>query len=179
MDLRIGGYLPASYLLENEPAKWDALVILDSQLEATDFVRTHGRRHLYLRFDDIQHATEDRRLVTSAQVAEGLEFAKGSQRLLVSCRAGQSRSAAMAYLIACQELGVAAALAAIDPTRHIPSPLVVRLGAALLDVPDALDAFQRWRTEHRHVALSNYYDELESEFDELVARGATNRIVVE
>jgi predicted protein tyrosine phosphatase len=171
--------LSASFWLENEPSHWDALVILDSKATATDFVQSHTRRHLFLRFDDIEHATEGRRLVTSDQVAQGLEFAIGSKRLLVSCRAGQSRSAAMAYLIACRGGSVEVALSLIDPTRHIPNPLVVRLGTALLDVSDALDAFERWRADRRHIALSDYCDDLEREFDQLVGRGATNRIIDE
>ncbi len=131
MEIRIGGYLAASFLLENEPATWDALVILDSGVTATNLMRLQARRHCILRFDDIQQATEDRVLVTSEQIKQGLDFANGSQKLLVSCRAGQSRSAAMAYLIACQANGVDAALRLIDPTRHVPSPRIVKLAASL------------------------------------------------
>ncbi|NQT13566.1 MAG: dual specificity protein phosphatase family protein [Planctomycetes bacterium] len=177
MDIRICGYLSASFLLEHEPLKWDALVVLDAKVIATDFVQSHTRKHLFLRFDDIERPTGNRRLVTSDQLARGLEFAKDSSRLLISCRAGQSRSAALAYLIACRDLGVDAAQKMIDPKRHVPNRLVVSLGAALLDVPDVLDAFHRWREAHRRIVLSDYYDEIEREFDDLVARGAVDRIV--
>ena len=177
MEIRIHGYLAASFFLEQEPSRWDALIILDSKLSATPFVQSHARRHAFLRFDDIERPTEGRQLVTRDDVAQGLEFAVGSDRLLISCRAGQSRSAAMAYLIACRENGVASALALIDPTRHVPNPLIVRLGAGVLDMPEAVDAFERWRQDNRHVSLSDYYDDLEREFDDLESRGAVNRIV--
>ncbi|MCE9555521.1 MAG: hypothetical protein K8T91_19410 [Planctomycetes bacterium] len=85
----------------------------------------------------------------------------------------------MAYLIACKLQGINEALKLMNPQRHIPNPLVVRLGAGILEMPDVWEAFDRWRVAHRHIALSDYYDDLEREFDELIARGATNRIVKE
>ena len=39
MEIRIGGYLEASFLLEREPKQWHALVMLDSGKEPTDFVQ--------------------------------------------------------------------------------------------------------------------------------------------
>jgi len=131
MDIRILGYLSASFLLEHEPSKWDVLVILDSDVTPTDFLQSHACRHLFLRFDDIEQVTDGRQLVTSDQIAQGLEFATDSSRLLISCRAGQSRSAAMAYLVSCREQGADAATKIIDPTRHMPNRLVVSLGARL------------------------------------------------
>lgn len=179
MEIRICGYLAASYLLENAPSQWDALVILDSRATASEFVQSHSRRHLYLRFDDIERPTKGGQLVTADQLAQGLEFALGSQRLLVACRAGQSRSAALAYLAACRQQGVSEALKLLDPRRHIPNPLVVSLGAQLLDLPEALDTFRRWQEDHRHVDRSAHFDELEREFDELLRRGAKNHIIAD
>lgn len=177
LTVRICGYLQASFLLEREAVRWDALVILDSQSSPTDFVELHARRHLYLRFDDVDRPMEGRRLVTTEQIAQGLDFCTGGGHVLISCRAGQSRSAAMAYLVACKYQGIDEGLKLIDPKRHIPNPLIVRLGAGLLDRPDVWDAFERWRVAHRHISLSDYYDDLEREFEEIVARGGTNRIV--
>jgi predicted protein tyrosine phosphatase len=155
MDIRICSYLTASVLLENEPGRWDALVILDSHVAVSDFVQSHSRRHLFLRFDDVERSAENRQIVRSDHIAEAVAFAKSSERLLVSCRAGQSRSSAVGYLIACREQGADAALSLLDPTRHAPNPLVVSVGAAMLDMPDALEAFDRWRKASRHFALSD------------------------
>jgi len=176
MEIRIAGYLAASYLLQQEPAKWDALVILDSTISASDFVRRQALRHRYLRFDDIQQSEPDRVVATPESIEKGLDFARGSGRLLVSCRAGQSRSAAMAYLIACRENGVESAVQLINPTRHVPSPLIIRLGATLMEMPDALEAFDTWQSKNRHISLSDYYDELDEEYDRLCEMGADNLI---
>ena len=177
MEIRIHSYLAASFLLEQEPSRWDALVILDSKVSAAGFVQSQARRHTFLRFDDVDRAKEGRQVVTPDQLVQGFEFALESKQLLVSCRAGQSRSAAMAFLIACHNIGVDAALELIDPTKHVPNALVVSLGARVLDMPEALDAYEKWRYDNRHISLSDHYDQLECEFDALEARGAVNRIV--
>src|SRR3954454_4806568 len=104
MEIRIAGYLTASLLLEQEPSQWHALVLLDSTKHATDFVRDHARTHLYLRFDDVEAPRGNKQVPTRNQVAKALEFARGKDKLLVSCRAGRGRSVALAYLIACREL---------------------------------------------------------------------------
>jgi predicted protein tyrosine phosphatase len=176
MELRIGSYAVASFLLEQEPTQWDAIVILDSGRKATDFLNTHARSHLYLRFDDIEEPQTNKQCPTKALIEQGLNFAKGKDKLLVSCRAGRGRSVAMAYLICCREHGVAEALKRLDPTRHRPNRLVVTIGDSLLEAPDALDQFDEWRRLHSHLRLSDYYDEMEKEIDELEAQGARNKI---
>src|SRR4051812_4329303 len=116
MEIRICGYLEGSWLLGQEPGRWHALVVLDSWATATRFVATRVQSHLYLRFDDIEQPQPPRQMPTSSAVEQGLQFARGKDRLVVICHAGQGRSAALAYLTGCQELGVAAALALLDPT---------------------------------------------------------------
>lgn len=177
MEIRICSYLLASYVLQADPSAWDALVILDSNVKPTEFVDSHTRRRSYLWFDDIEQSIVNRRVVTSEQIAEGLEFATGSSRLLVCCRAGQSRSAALAYVIACREFGAQSAIELLDPRRHIPNRLVVRLGAVSLNSHSVFRVFDNWRETHRHIALSDYYNEIASEIDNLAARGVVDRIV--
>jgi predicted protein tyrosine phosphatase len=176
MEIRIGGYVAASVLLEREPKQWHALVLLDSDKHATEFVQDHARSHLFLQFDDIETPRTNKQLPNRAQVAQALEFARQKDKLLVSCRAGRGRSVALAYLISCQEHGVIEALKLLDPTRHRPNRLVVTLGCTLLNTPDALQSFDEWRRRHAHIQLSDYYDELEKEFEAMEAQGATNRI---
>src|SRR4051812_40950247 len=178
MEIVIGGYAAASLLLEREPKQWHALVLLDSDKQATDFVQHHALSHLYLRFDDVEEDRPGKRPPTRTQIAQALEFASGKEKLLVSCRAGRGRSVALAYLIRCREFGVAEALKLLDPTRHRPNRLVVSLGDALLDALNALDSFDEWRRQHAHVQLADYYDLMEKEFEALEAQGATNRISV-
>lgn len=178
MEIRIGGYLAASMLLEREPGAWHALVLLDSGLEPTEFVAEQTRSHLFLRFDDVEGPQGSRRPPNRAQIAQALEFAAGKDRLLVSCRAGRGRSVATAYLIACREHGVAEALKLLDPTRHRPNRLVVSLGQGLPGMPDVLGPFNEWRRQSAHVQLSDHYGEVEREFEAMEARGGTNRICV-
>lgn len=40
-----------------------------------------------------------------------------------------------------------------------------------MDAPGVLDQFDDWRRRHVHIKLSDYYDELEKEFDALEAQG--------
>src|SRR4051794_10671532 len=176
MEIRIRGYLAASHLLGQEPARWHALVVLDSGMKSAGFVEAQALSHLHLHFDDIVQPHPAKQLPTSRLVERGLAFARGKDRLLVACRAGQGRSAALAYLIACQKLGVDDALRLLDPTRHSPNRLVVTLGDALLGRPEVLERFDDWRSRHAHVRLSDYLDQLEQEFDALEAQGAVDRI---
>jgi predicted protein tyrosine phosphatase len=176
MEIRVGGYLEGSFLLEQEPGQWHALVVLDSGRQATEFVARQARSHLYLRFDDVEEPRANKLSPAEAQIRQALDFAAGKDRLLVCCRAGQGRSAALAYVIRCRESSVAEALKLLDPTRHRPNRLVVALGDAFLGDPAVLDQFDEWRRRHAHIRLADYLDERTKEFDALEARGACNRI---
>lgn len=176
MEIRIGSYVAASFLLEREPVQWHTLIVLDSGKHATDFVKAHACSYCCLWFDDVEQPRADKEMPTKAMIEQGLDFAKGKDKLLVSCRAGQGRSVAMAYLICCQEHGVQNALKLLNPTRHRPNRLVVSIGDTILQTPDVLDQFDEWRRRHAHIRLSDYYDEMEKELAALEAQGATNRI---
>lgn len=178
MEIRIGGYLATSHLLEREPNQWHAIVMLDSSLEVTDFVQVHTRSHLYLRFDDVEDQRPNKQAPTKRLIEDALAFARGKDKLLVCCRAGQARSVALAYVISCREHGVTEALQLLNPTRHRPNRLVVALGDAVLGIPAVLDQFDEWRRRHAHVRLADYFDEIEKEFEALEAQGASNRICV-
>ena len=82
----------------------------------------------------------------------------------------------MAYVLCSREHGVVEALKLFNPTRHRPNRLAVRIGDTLLEVPEVLDQFDDWRRRHSHIQLSDYYDEMEKEFEALEAQGAFNRI---
>lgn len=63
-----------------------------------------------------------------------LDWAKDKQDelILVSCLMGVSRSSAVAYLIECQRVGPQEAVKILDPTKHQPNILILKLGAQLL-----------------------------------------------
>jgi predicted protein tyrosine phosphatase len=178
VEIRIGGYVAASYLLEQEPNQWHAIVMLDSGKTATDFVQTHTLSHLYLQFDDVEEHRENKRSPTKNLIEQALHFAAGKDKLLVSCRAGQARSVALAYVIACRELGATEAIKLLNPTRHRPNRLVVTLGDRVLETAAVLDQFDQWRQRNTHIRLSDYYDEIVAEIEALEAQGASNKICV-
>jgi predicted protein tyrosine phosphatase len=176
MEFRICGFVPGSWLLEQEPNQWNALIILDWGKRATSFVAAHACSHCYLHFDDVENPQPGKQPPTSILVEQGLAFARGKDKLLVSCRAGQSRSVAMAYLICCQERGAADAVNLLDPRKHRPNRRVIEIGDALLGDPEILDRFQAWRDRHSSIKLSDFHEQLEKEFVELEAQGAQDRI---
>jgi len=178
VEIRIGSYVAASFLLERQPHQWHTLVVLDSGKQPTDFLKTHARSYLYLRFDDVEEPRANKEMPTKDVIEQALNFAAGKDKLLVSCRAGQGRSVALAYVISCREHGSPEATKILNPTRHRPNRLVVTLGDSLLQTAEVLDRFDDWRRRHSHIQLSDYYDEMEKEFDALEAQGACNRICV-
>jgi hypothetical protein len=121
-NIRIAGYLAASFLLEREPGEWHALVLIDSNTQAADFVRERTRSHLVLRFDDVEGPRPGRVPPAARQIADALDFARGKDRLLVSCRAGQGRSAALAFLIAYGRDGPEAGAGPAGPDEAPPEP---------------------------------------------------------
>jgi predicted protein tyrosine phosphatase len=176
LEIRIGGYLSGTFLLEQESKTWHALVVLDSGKRSTDFLETHARSHLSLRFDDVEEPRANKETPTKAHIQQALDFATGKDKLLVACRAGQGRSVALAYLISCRQHGVSEALKLLDPTRHRPNRLVVQIGDALLEDPSILDRFDEWRHQNAHIRFSDYDERREKEFEALEAQGACNRI---
>ena len=85
------------------------------------------------KFDDITAPEQGRRLVTKVDVQEILNFAKSAPLpLLVHCRAGISRSTAIAYAILCQMFGPGTEdecmqrLAEIRP-QSVPNQYIVKL----------------------------------------------------
>jgi predicted protein tyrosine phosphatase len=177
MKIVIRNYLAGSFLLEQEPKVWDAIVILDSGLKPSDFVAQHAQKFIYLRFDDVTQSKVGKKTASSNDIRAALDFSKGAESLLVCCRAGQSRSAAVAFIIACQRFGSEKADQILNAKRHVPNSWIVELGANLLDDPHVLQAFAQWQRANANIKLSNYMDEIEREYDDLERQGARNRIV--
>jgi hypothetical protein len=51
------------------------------------------------------------------------------------------------------------------------------LGAMLMNDSAVNQALTGWRTANRDIELSDYFDDMEREFDELEHQGARNRII--
>lgn len=176
MNIVIRNYIGASQLLECEPKDWSAIVILDSNCAPTSFVSEYAARYTYLTFDDLTLGHSNKRIVEHTHLQQAMDFATDVERLLVCCRAGQSRSAATAYVVAYARRGRSTAIELLDPKRHIPNELVVRLGSDVLEMPEIFADFKEWQVRNQHVKLADFYDEIEAEVDELERQGARNRI---
>ena len=176
MNVAIRNYVAGSFLLESEPHSWDAIVILDSRTRATDFVANYALRHMTLTFDDVSRELPGKRAPMLTDVRSAIEFAATSDKLPVCCRAGQSRSAAIAFSIAYGR-GLHDPDFVLDPRRHEPNKRVIQLAATALSDPTILSAYDSWKLSNQQIRLSDYFDEIERELDTIEALGARNRIV--
>jgi predicted protein tyrosine phosphatase len=179
MEIKIAGYMAASHLLERESGRWHSVVILGAGTESTGYAETRSLSCLYLYFDDVLDPQREKNTPTPDAIQRGLSFVRGKDRVLVSCRAGQGRSVAFAYLVACQDRGPGEAISILDPTRHNPNRLVVKIGATVLGDLTILDRLDEWRRHNSSIRLSDYYDEIEAEFDELDRLGARDLITAQ
>ena len=174
MEIKIAGYMAASHLLEREPGRWHSVVILGAD-ESSGYAEARTLSCLYLNFDDVLDPQPGKITPTPDEIWRGLSFAAGKDKVLVSCRRA-GRSAALAYLIACQDRVPAEAITLLDAARHSPNRLVVKMGATVLGDLAILDRFDEWRRNNSRTRLSDHYDEIEAEFDELERQGARDLI---
>ncbi|PQO41247.1 hypothetical protein C5Y96_00600 [Blastopirellula marina] len=152
---------------------------MGSEAGLNQFVKENSRRHLVLRFDDIEKPIVGQKEVTSQHIDQAIAFAKDAERLLVTCRAGQSRSVALAYVLSCQSFGSTLAMGMLNAKRHIPNQLLIREAARILGDPEMENCFQKWRTAHAHLKLSDYYDEINDEVSAFEQTGIVNQISIE
>jgi len=134
-------------------------------------------RHLILKFDDICTQHHGKTEPALSHIQSALEFADQSDNLMVCCRAGQSRSAALAYILSYHYMGEQIALQMLNPKRHIPNKHLIDLASHLDQGENLIASFLNWTEQHKQVRLSEYYDEIEAEYDDLESRGARNLIV--
>jgi hypothetical protein len=151
---------------------------LGAGTQSSGYAETRSLSCLYLHFDDVADLQPEKITPAPDAIRRGLDFARGKDKVLVSCRAGQGRRAALAYLIACQERAPDAAISLLDATRHSPNRLVVKIGATILENPTILDRFDQWRRDTMAIRLSDYYDEIEAELEKLERQGARDRMTV-
>jgi predicted protein tyrosine phosphatase len=176
MEIEIHNYLSCSHLLETESGDWDSIVILDSSLPRSKFVDQHSRRTLQLTFDDIIAPTANKSVPDHSQVESALEFGLNTEKLVVCCRAGQSRSAATAFAIVFEKHGGQDAISILNPKRHSPNYKILQIAAELIERPGLLNAYDKWGYDVGDTRLTDHLDEIESEYDQLESIGARDRI---
>lgn len=175
MNLRICSYLSGSFLLENESNKWDSIVIVDPAMHHTNFASQYSKRSLILKFDDVATYDTSKTPPNVNDIETAVNFSMDSEGLVVCCRAGQSRSAAVALVIQFRLHG-ARAFNLLAPERHCPNQLIVSLGAEVIDRPDLISEFMSWKRVNENLTPINFLDDIEKEVDELERKGARNRI---
>ncbi|WDI43177.1 hypothetical protein [Bremerella sp. P1] len=178
-EILAASYLAASDLLRRESGRWDVIVVLGGESDLNPFVEEHAQDYVVLRFDDIERPIQRQQHVTSEHIDQAIAFAKDRECVLVTCRAGQSRSVALAFVLACQYFSLAAATEMLNAKRHIPNQLLIREAASWLDRPEIENTFQAWRARNAHIVLADYYDEIGDEVDALEAAGVVNQISIE
>ncbi|MDB4778381.1 hypothetical protein OAG68_02885 [bacterium] len=176
MNLEIHNYLSGSYLLETQSNSWDTIVILDSNLPESSFVKSKSQRSLQLKFDDITNPTAKKIAPTAELVQRAIEFGLQSKNLLVCCRAGQSRSAAIAFSIGYEKIGKSFALELLNPQRHSPNGFIIEIAATLIGRPGLLDTFDQWIGNRGKIRMTDHLDEIEEEYRQLETLGAKNHI---
>ncbi len=126
-------------LLVERSGELDAVVMTNHNYPFPDNVAEHCKSLLWLVFDDVTHTTdrltgETPHIAPKKEHVESiLHWAKGKDRIVTACHAGQSRSSAAAYLIACQAWGVEKAIGILTPHKHWPNACMVKYGSEVLD----------------------------------------------
>jgi predicted protein tyrosine phosphatase len=149
VKIEIRGHPTLPALLTAEPGLWDLLLIgSPGGTEPPVGVSSLARRTLRLCFDDCHVARPGVVLPTADDVRRALEWSVDSERLVVSCYLGRSRSAALAYVIRCRDCPPHDALRLLAPDWHRPNPLIIRLGSELLGNPAVRDTCADWVDLH-------------------------------
>src|SRR5262245_52675635 len=123
-------------LLLEEPAQRDLILITNPGYmpfgDEAERVLELARRVLHLQFDDITTRFPDLKHPVVEDVQEALDWASGSEDLIVACHAGVSRSSALAYVLRSRDWSPSQAVKILERGIHSPNRLIVEIGAKLL-----------------------------------------------
>ena len=134
--------------VKQNPNKLNVLLISgewDRTDESIIEIKALAARHEHLIFDDITFAIPSGVLPSQSEIAKGLAFSTDpNEDIYVACRAGISRSSAMAYLIRCKYCKPDIAAQMWNIEIHDPNSKVVKIGAKLLNDRNIWIAYKRW-----------------------------------
>jgi predicted protein tyrosine phosphatase len=147
MDIDICSHGVLLGLLSADPGRRDLLLVTNPGVELPEGVPPLARRLLHLQFDDFSSPLPGVVLPTADDVRRALDWAAGRERLVVSCHAGVSRSAALAYLVRCREVPPPEAIGILSKVWHNPNELIIRLGASVLEDDGIYEAYLAWSRE--------------------------------
>ncbi len=120
------------------------IAIGESSSNAVKELTSIAKNCLCLIFDDIEFNHLSRQMVSEEHIKEALNWATDKPDIVVACRAGISRSSALAYLIECTRKSPDKALGVLNLNEHQPNRLVVKTGSELLKNPEISDQYDKW-----------------------------------
>jgi predicted protein tyrosine phosphatase len=152
MDIKVKkidilSYRDLTEKLTNEPNTHDVIYCGMSWSDPNnvcDIVKSKAKSCLILYFDDIEWKKEGYQEPTERDVKEAISWAKNRDHIIVSCRAGVSRSSAIAYCIKCSETTPEEATNILTKGHHYPNSLIVKLGSDLLNKPSMVTTIKKW-----------------------------------
>ena len=160
MDITICGHRKAVKILEAFPNQLDVVFIsspdTEYAIESSEKIPVLAKETCRLLFHDISSPRGSMVPPSQSDIEKALAFAKGRNKLIVTCQAGVSRSSAIAYLIQAAEVGMNDALNILDPEIHQPNSLIVFLGSKILKNPDLVELINNWKN-----AANEYQSEQE------------------
>jgi predicted protein tyrosine phosphatase len=149
MNILIRSHERALELVERQPNVYD-LAFITSPLvpfpvPGSEAILQKARSSLMLQFDDVDGPMEDLVPPGREHIHELIEWAKDKSNLIISCRAGISRSSASAVVVLASRGPIVDALRILQPETHSPNILVIRHGEEILAKPGLADAVLEWK----------------------------------
>jgi len=149
MQIIIAGHHRASEILEENPNQIDVIFISSPDavyaVDGSFKIQKLAKECCTLLFNDVSLPIGNKIPPEKEDIQKALDFAKGKDKILVSCQAGVSRSSAIAYLIAAQDVGPIEAFSILNPHIHAPNGLVIKYGSSILKNYDIVDLMNQWK----------------------------------
>lgn len=112
--------------------------------DVDEMITSVAKNCLCLKFEDIEHERVGYDTAKEDHIRQAIEWAKDKDKLIVACRAGISRSSAIAYLVASSKFGPQEAVKILNMEIHQPNRLVVSLGAKVLGSDRINEVLDDW-----------------------------------
>jgi predicted protein tyrosine phosphatase len=135
---------PAFKLLSANPGHWSVVFVNNPTEPLPNWIPKLSKDYLHLQFDDIVFENKRLKMPDIDDVLDALEWTKDRGDVLFTCHAGVSRSAALAYVCACQDYYPEDAIKLLKPGVHNPNQKIVQFGVEALKDKKLLEVFKEW-----------------------------------
>ncbi len=145
-NITIAGHEYARHLLSHKHVLLhsvnDAVLIHDpdDRYDTVKSIIAWARDTLFLEFYDIEEPLETHRHPTHEDITKALQWHQDKKTpIIVTCTAGISRSAATAFVLACNGSTPEEAAKVWNKRLHYPNRLIVKIGAEILGKPEMIE----------------------------------------